>query len=139
MKHILLKWLAGDKFEVVPKKKPILKHIKSKKELIEECIENFDFDRVEMVMKDLKWTWFPARNSPTLEELKESAEEQLYSACAMMSDDELNVEEDGTPIIGPYIVSTGGFRAEAYFDNTFTYVDYVRLVFELTEWEAEQD
>lgn len=139
MKHKLLKWLIGDEFELVPKKQPVLLGIKSKKELIEECLENIDFKKIEIVMKRLKWTWQFSETSPTIKELKEAAEEQLYSACALAFDAEYNLDKTGKRIDGPFTSSCGGFRAEVYLDDTCTYFEYMRLVFEVTEWEVEQD
>lgn len=139
MKHKILKWLIGDEFELVPKKQPILLRIKSKKELIEECLENIDFTDIYEAMVLLEWTWIDSRTPPSVEELREAAEERLYSACAVAFDPEYNGEKDGGKIIGPFMSSCGGFRAEAYLDKTFSYIDCVRLSFELAEWQAEQD
>lgn len=138
MKHKILKWLIGDEFELVPKKQPIPLRIKSKKELIEECLENIDFTDIhEMVL--LEWAWMDSRTPPSVEELREAAEERLYSACAIAFDPEYNGEKDEDKITGPFISSCGGFRAEAYLDKTLSYIEAVRLAFELAEWAAQQD
>jgi hypothetical protein len=87
----------------------------------------------------LEWTWIDSITAPSIKELREAAEERLYSACAVAFDPEYNGEKHEDKITGPFISSCGGFRAEAYLDKTFSYIEAVRLAFELAEWDAEQD
>ena len=80
-----------------------------------DILENFDFDKVEDVMKYLGWKWYTTVNSdskvPSKDELRDKAKELLTIA----------VKEHAT-------VSSGGFSAEYNED------DELSLQFVLTEY-----
>ena len=67
---------------------------------IEELINNFDFVKVQKIMKFLNWTWFPRNDVPSLDELKKEANSLLKEAMNQSYCD----------------ISTGGF--EVINDNT---------------------
>lgn len=48
-------------------------------EMLDELIENFEWDKVRRIMEELDWTWWGNENSPTIEEMKECVR-NLYSS-----------------------------------------------------------
>ena len=48
-------------------------------ELIDELIEDFDWDKVKRIMEELNWTWWGNDNPPTIEEMQEMVR-SLYSS-----------------------------------------------------------
>lgn len=87
-----------------------------------ECLNEFDFKRVNKVMKFLKWKWakkIPC-HVPSISELKEEASRQLFE-CLEYSE----THKEG------WIVSSGGFEACSYYENGN--IDF-SLKFVLTEY-----
>ena len=100
------------------------------KEKIDTIIENFDFEKVELVMSALGWHWSHADGTcykPTVVQLKEMAHDLLNGACHG-----LDVEGEGS-----FYNRSGGFDASAYVgeDNEVQ----LRLVFCATEWDTEDN
>jgi hypothetical protein len=109
-------------------KSPLLKE----KEMIENIINNFDFDRCLKVMEFLNWEWWCPNDSilkiPNMDELKESAKGKLHRAiegCKELKKGEYS-----------YNVSSGGFKASA-FKNRYGHINFLTLEFILTEWEDD--
>lgn len=48
-------------------------------ELLDELIEDFEWDKVKRIMEELNWTWWGNDNPPTIEEMKEMVR-GLYSS-----------------------------------------------------------
>ena len=94
-------------------------------EAIEYCIDNFDFERVHIVMEFLDWGWVTDSlediKVPSLTRLITAAQKSLMSVCA----DKLHA------------VGHGGFVARRYAEGD----ELIRLelVFELTNWDWEND
>lgn len=83
-----------------------------------EVMDNFDFRRVALVMKHLKWSWGLAPNAhvPDESEIRRRVRErmvELYEKDLSCSD-------------------TGGFRIERY-DGV------LKVVFVLTDWEVFEE
>lgn len=83
-------------------------------ELIDEIMDEFDFDRVYKTMVALNWTWHSTNGVPNISDLRKSARGLLKSA----------VEYDQV------MVSSGGFVA--YKEDGI-----LGLRFELTDYETE--
>lgn len=47
--------------------------------LLDELIEDFNWDKVKIIMEELNWTWWGSDNPPTIEEMKEMVR-GLYSS-----------------------------------------------------------
>jgi hypothetical protein len=82
---------------------------------IYEVLDNFDFRRVALVMKHLKWSWGLAPNArvPDESEIRCSVRERLVELY------EKNLS----------CTDTGGFRIERY-------EDFLKVMFVLTDWEV---
>ncbi len=95
--------------------------------LIDNIMENFNFDKVYHVMKVLDWEWIHSDGNfrvPSVEELKKRAAELLEQVinCYMTG---VIKSKDYTPAG----VSCGGFVC--HFDG-----DFLKLEFVIDEWEA---
>jgi hypothetical protein len=90
---------------------------KWQKKAIKEIMEEFDFDKVHKVMLILDWKWGYEPKTPTVDQLRATAEELLTKST--IGD------------INPHYVSTGGF--EAVCD---TAQKGMRLLFVVSDWEA---
>ena len=86
--------------------------------LLDEIMDNFDFEKVAKVMETLNWTWLGADTSPTVEELQNMAGNLLWDVC--------NADYD--------VVSAGGFEASKDFSDPDD--PYVALRFVVEEWDA---
>ena len=100
--------------------------------LIDEVMDNFDFNKVHKVMKFLNWTWaFAAEGVPEVYELKEQAR-RLLNECLY---DMIKHGEDN------WNIGTGGFYARAtnYKEAEVEEDDFhlsLKLSFELEDWDA---
>lgn len=102
------------------------------KDLKNECIENFDFDKVFDVMRHLNWVWFNTENGlPTEDELVSTLEYAMDSAIKQVK--ALKKSTTQPSFIG--FSGTGGFEAEAieYTDDKSRYLT-VRFV--VTDWQT---
>ena len=101
--------------------------------MVDEILEEFNFERVQTVMFKLNWQWaMTAQGIPTIEELKETAERLLRQAAEYRLSKEYGDVDWGTPILS----STGGFEATAWCDETKTRITGLQLQFVLTEYDA---
>lgn len=85
---------------------------------VKEVITNFDFERVHMAMKALKWTWWDSKSDdgvPSTSELVMHATDMLNRAYKADHD--------------TYKITCGGFVASKDGDT-------LRLAFEVSNWEA---
>lgn len=99
--------------------------------VLDEIMENFDFEKVKKVIDTLDWKWdglerfdptdnFKLKKGfyvPTLDEIKQFAANLLWD-CANMKD---------------AVVATGGFRVEKDFSDPED--PWMRLAFEVTDWD----
>ena len=101
--------------------------------MVDEILEEFNFNKVRKAMWHLDWKWALAADGiPTIEELKETAERLLRQAAECRLLKEYGSVDWGTPILS----STGGFEATAWCDETKTKITGLQLQFVLTEYEA---
>ena len=122
--RILLNKMAG-----VPTPKVYFEPINK---MINDIMEEFDFDKVQNVMDYLDWKW--AGKYVTVDMLKETAERLLRDAAkARLGDYKDTHWEQGI------ICGTGGFQAMAFCNEDKTKIDGFDLKFVLTEWHAEVD
>jgi hypothetical protein len=87
---------------------------------VKEILENFDFIKVNEVMKFLNWTWFGGEVPNIAKLIMRASEllEDVYNACEQNKDE--------------YTISTGGFEAEAFYEDG---IINLRLKFVLTDWD----
>lgn len=88
----------------------------TQQELIDEILDQFDFQKVKEVMDALNWTWAIGTEShvPDIPELRKKAREMLWDS--IRSKDRM--------------IKTGGFVAEKEDDDT------LELRFEVTSWNT---
>jgi hypothetical protein len=85
------------------------------KMMIQECLDNFDFENVQRVMEFLHWEWTSSVGVPTVDDIRGVARRQLKRA----------IKED------LIFIETGGLRVSRPYGN-------LRLSFEIETWEAEK-
>ena len=90
-------------------------------DLIMDCLNEFDFDKVSDVMTFLNWTW--GEEIPTVQELRANA--RKYLKLVIQGALESKEKE--------YITATGGFRYECkIYEDGFV---WLRMAFEVTDWD----
>ena len=91
--------------------------------VLDYIMDAFDFEKVRKVMVALGWKWAGAKGDangvPTLDEIKQGAANLLWD----LANDPKNK-----------VIATGGFRAEKDFSDPDD--PWMRLVFEVTDWDA---
>jgi ribosomal protein L25 (general stress protein Ctc) len=99
--------------------------ISENQEVVDNIINNFQFDRVEKVMKALNWEWIDV-GIPSIEQLREKARSLLIEAKRYVS--------TSTKFEPEYHVSVCGFTVDAHKVGNSDKV-YLRLAFEVDEWD----
>lgn len=92
-----------------------------------DIINNFDFNKVKIVMDALHWTW-GFGGVPTISEIIFAARERIQSVikhCLM----EASPNEE-------YISSSGGLKAIA-IKNEYGQITFLELEFVLTSWDVQ--
>lgn len=90
-------------------------------DLIMDCLNEFDFEKVSDVMTFLNWTW--GEEIPTVQELRANARQYLKQVIQGA------LESEGKE----YITATGGFRYECkIYEDGFV---WLRMAFEVTDWD----
>ena len=105
---------------------------KKEYELIDEVIENFDFNKCHRVMKYLKWTWAFDRDVPTIDRLRESARKRIESAI-----DGIKKSKKHSHLEGYFSLSVG-LKATVW-KNRYGQITNIQLDFILTEWNVGED
>lgn len=100
--------------------------------MILEVLENFNFDKVKQTMECLDWTWRGSKECPTIEELKERAEDLLINVVSG-----IEKEEEMQPDVA-YHCGTGGFEATAILGKDYK-VGYVGLKFVVSNWDVNKE
>ncbi len=95
--------------------------------MIEDILNEFDFDKVERAMEALNWKW--RGEIPTIYDLREEAERLLWGAAKSRLGSFKNEHHD-IPIIN----ATGGFEARAWCDKEKTKITKLDLAFVVTSW-----
>lgn len=103
----------------------------AEKYMMEEIIDNFDFEKCERVMGFLNWRWGLQQTPITIEMLKESALERMKDAVYYCK------ECKGGHHV-PYFVSSGGLKATAW-KNKYGHIVSIHLEFVLTDWDHDGD
>ena len=98
--------------------------------MIQDILENFDFQKCRSVMQVLNWEWATVPGIPTIDRLKKAAENRLRDA--------MDMAKKGKCSKSTYFVSSGGLRANAW-SNRYGQVEGVRLEFVLTDWDTDGD
>jgi len=104
----------------------------TQQEMIDQIIENFDFDKVVKVMYDLNWRWAGSKDTPTRKELVQCATRNLHSAIEQATDPDNTEHAD----IG-WISGSGGFQAQAWRTKKWNLAK-LKLEFVISEWESER-
>jgi hypothetical protein len=100
--------------------------------MVDDILTEFDFEKVHDTMVALDWKWASTHPSvPSIRDLKDTARQLLISVYNLRKDK----YNDTHPEV-PVQVATGGFRAIA-LSNDDKVVDFLKLEFVVTEWEAE--
>jgi hypothetical protein len=103
--------------------------------MVDEILDEFNFERVQTVMFKLNWQWATAAQGiPAIGELKETAERLLRQAAEYR----LGQYKDSYWELG-IINATGGFQATAFCDETKTRITGLDLKFVLTEYDAGEE
>ena len=91
-----------------------------------DILNNFDFQKVYVVMKSLNWTWYP-KGVPTVDDITFSARERIESVIK-------NCLLDAKPD-QEYISSSGGLKATS-IKNDYGQITFLELEFVLTSWDV---
>jgi len=86
-------------------------------ELVNEILDEFEFEKVHRTMKALNWTWHDTDGVPTIGDLRRQARELLQE---LLRNDKY------------HITGTGGLYA-------YRIADTVGLRFEVTSYEVEKE
>lgn len=89
-------------------------------EMIDGCMDNFNFDEVAVAMKALGWKWQDV-GTPDVYDLRRCARELLKDVIARNC----------------YKIATGGFEAIAHIDEGEIY--RLELKFVVSSWEEDVD
>lgn len=105
--------------------------IESLENMMNNIMENFDFQKCYVAMKALDWTWGLQRQPVTVEMLKTSARNRM--------EDTINyAKESKEPHNTPFWTSTGGLKCTVW-KNRYGHICQMNLEFVLTEWEHDDD
>ena len=100
-------------------------------QMIDDIMDNFDFDRVQTAMEALDWQW-AGKGIPSIEQLRETAVYLLKGAAELRLEEYLDSYwEEGI------INGTGGFQATAYCNEAKTQIIALDLKFVLEGWDSE--
>jgi len=97
--------------------------------MIEDILNEFDFDKVERAMEALNWKW--RGETPTLYDLREEALRLLRGAAKSRLGDFKDTHHDVA-----IINACGGFEARAYCNEDKTKITGLDLVFVVTSWDS---
>ena len=104
----------------------------SEEKMIEEIIQEFDFERCYNAMNALNCQWV-GTGIPNIDMLKESAINRLRTAIKGVKDKENRLSVNET-----YFSSSGGLKGTAW-KNRYGHVAGIKLEFVLTEWDSDGD
>ena len=102
--------------------------------MINDIMDEFDFNRVETVMEFLDWKWAGDNGLEyvTVDMLKKTAKRLLRDAAESRLGRFKNEHWEQGIICG-----TGGFQAMAFCNEEKTKIEALQLKFILVEWDAE--
>jgi len=98
---------------------------KSREQLIDEIVENFNWDKVYRTMDALGWIWASSEGeTPSIGKL-------ISTATGLLRDAYDGAEKEQYI----YLVGTGGFQAVCYVDGDDMY--RLELRFVVTSWDVD--
>jgi hypothetical protein len=100
--------------------------------MIDNIIQNFDFDKCQSTMLHLSWDWY-GRGIPTVNMLKESSIQRLRDVIEQITSKENRLKENV-----PYYSMCGGLKATGW-KNRYGHVVGLELEFVLTQWDSDGD
>ena len=100
-------------------------------QMIDDILDEFDFDKVHKAMKALDWRWV-GTGVPTIDELRNGAHHLLRGAANSRL-----YEFKHEHWLEGIQNSTGGFEAMAWCDENKTKIIRLELKFVLTSWDEE--
>jgi len=106
---------------------------RKKKDMINEVLANFDFDKVHKTMTLLNWVWAGSDGVPTKAELKEAAEYHMNGAIEQVLSPDNKSHTDCA-----WISASGGFKAMAWRTKR-NKLARVQLEFMVTDWDADNE
>lgn len=104
--------------------------IERENKMINDILENFDFEKCRKAMQAVNWTWAFENAVPSIERLRKAAENRLR--------DSMELAKKGTDSKSTYFVSSGGLKGNAW-RNRYGHIEAIRLEFVLTDWDADGD
>jgi hypothetical protein len=90
-----------------------------------DIMNNFDYDKVRIVMKHLEWEWY-GKGVPTIDDIRVAARERLETVIKNCLLDAKPEEE--------YFVSSGGLKATA-IKNDYGQITFLQLEFVVVSWD----
>ena len=97
--------------------------MKSKQDMIDNIMDNFDFSRVAKCMEGLEWKWHDVEGIPTEPDIRKSARKLLNTIRETYTEDR-------------YSVSTGGFVIRAWYAPDSHKLDAIELSFVVADCDA---
>jgi hypothetical protein len=105
------------------------------KVLVDEIIDNFNFNKVHKVMEYLDWKVdYSNNNVPTIIELKNFARKLINEAISLRLLNYLDVDYN-TPIS----LESAGFKVTVFCNKEKNDIDSLTLYFNITSWDANND
>jgi hypothetical protein len=102
------------------------------KNMVNEIIQEFNFERCYTAMNALNWQW-AGTGIPSIDMLKESAIDRLMSAIEGVKNKENRLSANES-----YFCSSGGLKGTAW-KNRYGHIAGIKLEFILTEWDSDGD
>ena len=97
--------------------------VKSKQDMIDSIMDNFDFGRVAKTMEALEWKWISVPEGvPQEYDIRKAARKLMKSIPDVFIKD-------------TYCTGTGGMYAEAWYENTGLVL--MELTFVVSEWRVD--
>lgn len=107
-----------------------MNRLQKEEKMINEILFNFDFEECFSVMKFLNRKWFGEYEIPSVEKLKQSAEQKLKNC--------IEIAKRGQSYHYTYNICSGGLKATAHI-NRYHQIVNLQLEFVLTDWETDGD
>ena len=96
--------------------------MKSKNEMIDNIMDNFDFGRVAKTMEALEWKWHDVKGIPEEYDIRKAARKLLKSV-------------PDTLIKDNYYTGTGGLYVQAWYESTDLVL--MELTFVVADWRVD--
>ena len=100
--------------------------MKSKSEMIDDIMDNFDFSRVAKCMKALNWKWHDVDGSMDVPE-----EHNIRKSTRKLMNAVKDVCHHRT-----FITGTGGFYVQCWYAPDSRILEAMELSFVVAEWDA---